>query len=1167
MTTVIEDVNRFTETFYFPLKDYVASGGYYTSDPITIFGLTPGAPVDVSSIFGQVDAGASGVSGTFSNSINVTASSSGSLTVAVRYGELSVDPTILNSVTLSVAGKSGLWSFTIKDNNTTTVLDLPDLVFAPKLDVDLGKEITSDEIVVSGFVPNVLYVFSTSPLGGINFSTSTIIGMFGNDMPFTPIDTTPLRIAVQISNSGNVGGTKVEIPITVRATINGKALIKTTSFYCVTKSTGSGLSNFYFDSVTGVQPNTLITSEIKEITGIQPNTTYTISTTFPYGEVNIGLTNNLPSGSFAKTKSIATVSSNPIYIAASVHSSSSYNTDFNIPLTLSDGTTVKTTNWLVKTMNQPGSTTGTGGTGGTTPITSYSSFPISNVVFTSQSDVVPNTNIISETVRVTGVPPNTDVRITTDRGLVNVGTTQLDTSFMAYPTVQSGSDGSFVMAVQLPSAGAGMSSSMSITFSVAGNYYNSSWSVISKAVPVIDGGGGIVTNFRSVSVTEFGFLSMGGIDPNINITSDTIQITNLPPNSIISITTDRGLINVGLTQLGTSFNNDPTIITSGAGIIVMAVQQPSAGYGQVASMNITITAGGTQYKTTWEVTSKNAPTDVLGPTQTEWVSSNNPTLPITFKHYNNKPRLTESGDSKQIRILKFNPALGKFIVFGDIWRVDTSVSVNQVKLGGVFYSMSDDGENWDSTEFIPGITDNGLVNILVCGDSSMVYLDKHHGLFYSTNGTSWDQSTTGGGIHHSMSIAYGAGVFISVGSNYDNRKLLVEKSSDGGKTWNSISLPSIESMDYPLIIFAKNQFLIYANEITFENGWGESVATMVTTSIDGSSWSPVTKVIFPTSNTCKDSYITYGNGKFISPVPGSYFSCSDDGKVWSAKRTIPGFTNIISNIDFINGNFFAFGFNNVGLKQHIFSTSINGTTWDVPAIVKGEFFDANTYFTKIAYGKNKYVTFNDYGYYNSSIPTPIVNTSPTTSLTTTQPTVLTTSQPSTLVTTQVVALAAAPPIALNLAPTSVLNTPILCSLSLAPFVGNELTSLKEQYAFSLGSNYKSLYSNAIGKYQFSITILKEFGYLKSDANNFANVNWTGNYGFRSRELFLDAPEHQELFFDKIMLKRYNELRAKSVDLTKFSTLTAGGMLLGAVRFGADAMINWLNQLPVTFVTT
>lgn len=1164
---MIENINRLTETFFFPLKEYTESGGFYTSDPITIYGLTAGATIDVSSFFGEVDAGTFSLSGSFSSSTGVIASGSGSITIAVRYPAFNVDPNIINGVSLMVEGVTGRWEFSVKDNNTTDVLNLVNLVFQPKLDVELGREITSDEVLVTGFIPNVLYVFTTSPLGGINMGVSSIIGMFGNDMPFTPTDSSPVKVAVQISNSGNVGGTKVEIPITVRATINGKLFTQSTTFYCVTKATGAGLSNFYLNSVSNVQPNTLVTSEVKEITGIQPNTTYTLSTSFVYGDVNVGLTNNLPSGSFSKSKSIRTSSSNPIFIAASVNSSSSYNTEFNVPLTLSDGTTVKTTNWLVKTMNQPGTITppGTGVTDPTAPGSAFPSFPITNVRFANQSNVDPNTNIVSETIKVTGVTPNTNVTITTDRGLVNVGTIQLGNAFGVDPTVQTGSDGSFVMAIQLPSAGAGSSSSMSITFAVGGNYYQSGWIIVSTASTSGGGGGGDIvappaTSFLSYRASEFSFLSIGGVDPNSDITSNTIQITNLPPNSLINITTNRGLVNVGLTQLGSTFATNPTIITSPAGIILLAVQQPSANFGQIASMTITLTVGSDHYSTSWDVTTKNAPDEALGPTSTEWSKTNSPSIPLTFT---TKKRLTDWDNDNYIRLLQFNNSLGKFIVFGDVWKVDRTVTVNQVSLGGVFYSMSDDGEHWDTLEFIPSITSNGLVGSLTCGNNSMVYVDTNHGLFYSVNGTSWSKSTVHSDIHH-VSVAYGAGIFIAVGLNTNNTRLKIAKSVDGGTTWNDVSLPEIE-LDYPHVIYANNQFFIYADIL---DDVASRTSTMVSTSTDGTTWSTFVKVTFPTDSTCRESYIVYGNGKFITKCSGSFLetklSCSNDGKIWSAGRVIPGITYSLGSCDFINGKFFVTGFNNVGQKQHVYSTSTDGQTWDT-AIVDGEFYEANYYFNSIAYGKNKYVTFSIYGYYNWSIP-PVVVTTQLPSLNTSSVAVLITSSVTALTTTQVSTLTVAPPINLSPAPTSVINTPILCSLSLAPFVGNELTVLKEQYAFSLGSNYKSLYSNAIGKYQFSIPILKEFGYLKSDATNLANVNWVGNYGFRSRELFLDAPEHQELLFDKIMLKRYNELRAKSIDLTKFTTLTAGGMLIGASRFGTDAMIGWVNQLPVTFVT-
>lgn len=1171
-SSAIENINRFTETFFFPLKDYTATGGYYISDPITIYGFTPGANVEVSSIFGEVDAGSTSLSGSFSSSITVNASSGGSITVSVRYNASNVDPSIINGVSLNVAEQTGRWEFSIANSNTAIALNLLNFSFSPKLDVELGREITSDEVLVSGFIPNVLYVFTTSPLGGVNMGVSSIIGMFGNDMPFTPTDSSPVKFAVQISNSGSEGGTKVEIPITARAVINGKVLTQTTTFYCVTKATGTGLSNFFINSVSDVQPNTLVTSEVKEIAGIQSNKTYTISTSFPYGDVNIGLTNNLPSGSFAKSKSITTTSSNPIYIAAIVNSSSSYNTEFSIPLTLSDGTTVKTTNWLVKTKNQTSSTPGTGGT--TPGISNYSSFPITNVIFASQSNVEPNTNIVSETIRVTGVPSNTDVKIVTDRGLVNVGTYQLGNTFLVDPVVQSSPDGSFVMAIQLPSSSAGMSSTMSITCSVGGNYYQSNWTIKSTApVGEVVGSGNILlpdSTFPSFRATSFNFLSIGGVELNSDITSNTIQITNLPPNSLINISTNRGLVNVGLTQLGTTFTSNPSIITSGAGIILLAVKQPSAGYGQTASMTITLTVGGESYSTTWDVTSKSAPAEVMGPTSST-------DFPIKFS----VPQKLEGDYSVSLNFFSVTYGNGKF------------VALTKTNTGDIYYplvSLSSDGVTWTIPEHthpenlrksLPWgeITFNKKLGKFIISGS----LSNAREFYWCTspdglNWTPFERSANGNELDFDAVFNPVSGKYISFDRD-ENKNQLVAITTDF-VTWTFKSIPELNYANKWLSDFGVSSSNKWVAAGAMSTGDLGEYASIISTSTDGETWTePV--FMFPDKAQAQLTKLWWlPSGKWWFRGYGGTNYLSSDAVTWTPNTDISTkwFSIIKSEID-SSYTIIIIGGSQLITKNTDFVTSTTKVIWGEPPQSQDQYgyrqvyaFDGNQRVVAINISEDNKI-YTSYSMPTSSSQLTLVTTQSTTlvttqptALTTSQPTVLKTSQPTALVTTQVSTLTVAPPINLSPAPSSVVNTPILCSLSLAPFVGNELTVLKEQYAYSLGSNYKSLYSNAIGKYQFSIPILKEFGYLKSTATNLANANWIGNYGFRSRELFLDAPEHQELFFDKIMLKRYNELRAKGIDLTKFTTLPAGGMLISAARFGVDAMVSWVNQLPVTFVT-
>lgn len=143
-----------------------------------------------------------------------------------------------------------------------------------------------------------------------------------------------------------------------------------------------------------------------------------------------------------------------------------------------------------------------------------------------------------------------------------------------------------------------------------------------------------------------------------------------------------------------------------------------------------------------------------------------------------------------------------------------------------------------------------------------------------------------------------------------------------------------------------------------------------------------------------------------------------------------------------------------------------------------------------------------------------------------------------------------------------LSTAAPMVIPIRPFVGNELTVLKAQYASMVnnGGNYLTMYSTNIGKYLFSRDVLIEFGYLTAGATSFKMENWTAMNGFRNYRAFIAAGDFQEFLFDSLMAKRAAQLEAENIKISEMSVLSAAGLLMCAVRYGVPVVKTFASTL-------
>lgn len=195
--TTLSDITP--STFTFTSVSNADLGTTYTSDTVTVTGLSPNITVNVTSIGGgTVDAGTSSLSGSFDGSKTVTTSGSGTIVVAVRNTS-SKNYSSSTSCGASIGGVAGTFNITTK----ALVDSTPDaFTFTTKTVTSTGFY-QSNEVKVTGLSPNHQVTVISNNL--VDAGTSSLSGRFEKQKVVTTSSTGTLIVSAGIQSSGGSG--------------------------------------------------------------------------------------------------------------------------------------------------------------------------------------------------------------------------------------------------------------------------------------------------------------------------------------------------------------------------------------------------------------------------------------------------------------------------------------------------------------------------------------------------------------------------------------------------------------------------------------------------------------------------------------------------------------------------------------------------------------------------------------------------------------------------------------------------------------------------------------------------------------------------------------------------------------------------------------------------
>jgi hypothetical protein len=268
----------------------------YTSGIVTISGLEPNYTITVYAPHpGSVDAGPTGVSGSFSYSKTVTTSATGTLNVVLRMIS-STSFSTQKSCNFTIGSVSKPWTVTtVGQDLTPNTID-----FTNVTNQNTSAVITSNSVSVSGINDTV----GVSVSGGTNGLVSV------DGRPYVTSDTAVDGDTITLrQTSSSATGTQTTITWTIGTS---------TGTWSVTTLVPDLVPNvFTFTNVTGASTNTTYTSNTVNVTGLHPS--YPILITSTNGTFDAG-TSSL-SGSFVSSKTVTTSASGTLVVAARLTSS------------------------------------------------------------------------------------------------------------------------------------------------------------------------------------------------------------------------------------------------------------------------------------------------------------------------------------------------------------------------------------------------------------------------------------------------------------------------------------------------------------------------------------------------------------------------------------------------------------------------------------------------------------------------------------------------------------------------------------------------------------------------------------------------------------------------------------------------------------------------------
>ena len=541
-TITTRSADTYPEYFEIPTVFNAELSSLITFDIIYVYGMEPNCLVLVSTTDGDFDAQASNLTGNYSSTTrNITTSSGGGFLVRTRAYSASTYSTVKQFL-FTVGGRSIYVTSKTKDPDLT-----PDTItFTNLINCELNSEQYSEEVTVTGLSSSVNVNIQVGSVGNYNAGTSSLTtGWSVYSHTITTSSSGTFQLQLKMGTTGSAFNTTRTVDVYVNNVI-------VTQWSTTTRGPDLIPNSFNFPSKTGQQLNTAVTSDIITISGLEPNYSHSIS--ISSGTIDGG-TSSL-SGTFASSKTITSSATGTLVVAAKVTSSSSFFTQVLTTITINS----TSANFSVTTRAAD-----------TTPET---------FGFTDISNAEPNITYTSNTVTVSGLEPNYNINISSNK-TVDAGTSSLSGTFESSKSVTTSGTGTLVVAARVTSPGFSSSTSNTVTVGTMSDTYY------------------VYTRLPDTTPNSFSFTTQTGKERSTSYTSNTVTVSGLEPNYNISISASGGTVDAGTSSLSGTFATSKSVTTSGTGTLVVAARvTSSSSFSTSVSTTITIGSGSATFTVT-----------------------------------------------------------------------------------------------------------------------------------------------------------------------------------------------------------------------------------------------------------------------------------------------------------------------------------------------------------------------------------------------------------------------------------------------------------------------------------------------------------------------------------------------------------------------------------------
>ena len=507
------------------------------SNTVTITGLEPNYPVDLSSPNGLFDAGTTVLSGTFKTKATVTTSASGTLVAALK-GTSSSNFSNFNSVGLIVGLGAGLWTIFTRDAD---IIPAP-FSFTDMTNANPNTSIISNTVTLTGLEPNYSFTITTNNQisNFIDAGTSSLSGLFESAKVVTTSATGTLVVALKLTsaNWGTSNWSDLIINDVVRSRWTVTSRIPDVN----------GVVSV-FTNITNALTYTDYDSNMVTVSGLEPNYVFDVGTYCSNSTMMIDAGTSSLSGTFSTTKTITTSATGTFVAAIRLQSdvNSIYSISYNVLLSLRDvsGYTNGWNNNLLGSNNLW--------------IISVLSQDVTPAIFNfNDVTVSPFTITTSNTLTITDLSPNSSINVSATNGTIDAGTTSLSGTFSTLKTITTSATGTLVVAARGTSVAFGGATLVNVTI---GNL-SDSWIITSR--------------LADFTPTYFSIASVNNAEISTYYTSETVTVYGLEKNYSITVSSGDCLSDAGTSSLSGQFGNSKTIMTSADGTIVVALKGASS---------------------------------------------------------------------------------------------------------------------------------------------------------------------------------------------------------------------------------------------------------------------------------------------------------------------------------------------------------------------------------------------------------------------------------------------------------------------------------------------------------------------------------------------------------------------------------------------------------------